>query len=61
VHTEAIDKLYDEIAPTGHHDLAMVRRMPLGVVGAVVPWNFPFDMATWKLAPALAMGNSVVL
>lgn len=60
-HAEAIDKLYDEIAPTGGKDLAMVRRMPLGVVGAVVPWNFPLDMATWKLAPALAMGNSIVL
>ena len=60
-HAEAIDKLYDEIAPTGATDLAMIRRVPLGVVGAVVPWNFPLDMATWKLAPALAMGNSVVL
>lgn len=60
-HAEAIDKLYDEIAPTGGRDLAMVRRVPLGVVGAVVPWNFPLDMATWKLAPALATGNSVVL
>jgi gamma-glutamyl-gamma-aminobutyraldehyde dehydrogenase len=60
-HAEAIDKLYDEIAPTGAGDLAMVRRVPLGVIGAVVPWNFPLDMATWKLAPALAMGNSVVL
>ncbi|WP_293577669.1 aldehyde dehydrogenase [Phaeobacter sp.] len=60
-HAEAVDKLYDEIAPTGGRDVAMVRRMPLGVVGAVVPWNFPLDMATWKLAPALATGNSVVL
>lgn len=60
-HAEAIDKLYDEIAPTGGNDLAMIRRVPLGVIGAVVPWNFPLDMATWKLAPALAMGNSVVL
>jgi gamma-glutamyl-gamma-aminobutyraldehyde dehydrogenase len=60
-HAEAIDKLYDEVAPTGGRDLAMVRRVPLGVVGAVVPWNFPLDMATWKLAPALATGNSVVL
>ncbi len=60
-HAEAIDKLYDEIAPTGGRNLAMVRRVPLGVVGAVVPWNFPLDMATWKLAPALATGNSVVL
>ena len=60
-HAEAIDKIYDEIAPTGGRDLAMVRRVPLGVIGAVVPWNFPLDMATWKLAPALAAGNSVVL
>jgi len=60
-HAEAIDKLYDEIAPTGRGDLAMIRRVPLGVIGAVVPWNFPLDMATWKLAPALATGNSVVL
>ncbi|MBL4929287.1 aldehyde dehydrogenase [Fuscibacter oryzae] len=60
-HAEAIDKIYDEIAPTGGRDLAMIRRVPLGVIGAVVPWNFPLDMATWKLAPALAMGNSVVL
>ncbi|MFT8891825.1 MAG: aldehyde dehydrogenase [Acetobacter papayae] len=60
-HAEAIDKIYDEIAPTGGRDIAMIRRMPLGVVGAVVPWNFPLDMAIWKLAPALAAGNSVVL
>lgn len=60
-HAEAIDKLYDEIAPTGRGDLAMIRRVPLGVIGAVVPWNFPLDMATWKLAPALATGNSVIL
>ncbi|MFV2001591.1 MAG: aldehyde dehydrogenase [Paracoccaceae bacterium] len=60
-HAEAIDKIYDEIAPTGGRDLAMITRRPLGVVGAVVPWNFPLDMATWKLAPALAVGNSVVL
>ncbi len=60
-HAEAIDKLYDEIAPAGAGNLAMIRRVPLGVIGAVVPWNFPLDMATWKLAPALATGNSVVL
>lgn len=60
-HAEAIDKIYDEVAPTGGRDVAMIRRVPLGVVGAVVPWNFPLDMATWKLAPALAAGNSVVL
>ena len=60
-HGEAIDKLYDEVAPTGPGDLALVRREPLGVVGAVVPWNYPLDMASWKCAPALATGNSVVL
>ena len=60
-HAEAADKIYDEIAPTGGRDIAMIRRVPLGVIGAVVPWNFPLDMATWKLAPALITGNSVVL
>lgn len=60
-YAEAIDKIYDEIAPTGPGDLAMITREPLGVVGAVVPWNFPLDMATWKCAAALAAGNSVVL
>ena len=60
-YAEAIDKIYDEVAPTGPGDLALVTREPLGVVGAVVPWNFPLDMATWKAAAALAAGNSVVL
>ena len=60
-YAEAIDKLYDEVAPTGERDLALIRREPLGVVGVVVPWNFPLDMATRKCAPALAAGNSVVL
>lgn len=60
-YAEAIDKVYDEVAPTAPGDLALVRRVPLGVVGAVVPWNFPLDMATWKAAAALAAGNSVVL
>ncbi|WP_417691276.1 aldehyde dehydrogenase [Roseibium sp.] len=60
-YAEAIDKVYDEVAPTGAGDLALVRREALGVVAAVVPWNFPLDMATWKCAPALAMGNSVIL
>lgn len=60
-YAEAIDKIYDEVAPTGPGDLALVRRVPLGVVGAVTPWNFPLDMATWKSAAALAVGNSVVL
>jgi gamma-glutamyl-gamma-aminobutyraldehyde dehydrogenase len=58
---EAIDKVYDEIAPTGRNELGLITREPLGVIGAIVPWNFPLLMAAWKLAPALAMGNSVVL
>jgi acyl-CoA reductase-like NAD-dependent aldehyde dehydrogenase len=58
---EAIDKIYDEIAPTPKTALALITREPLGVVGAVVPWNFPLLMAAWKFAPALAAGNCVVL
>ncbi|WP_425485300.1 aldehyde dehydrogenase [Burkholderia guangdongensis] len=58
---EAVDKLYGEVAPTDPGNLAIVTREPLGVVGAVVPWNFPLDMVAWKVAPALAAGNSVVL
>jgi gamma-glutamyl-gamma-aminobutyraldehyde dehydrogenase len=58
---EAIDKQSGEIAPTEPGNLALVTREPLGVVGAVTPWNFPLDLAVWKLAPALAAGNSVVL
>jgi acyl-CoA reductase-like NAD-dependent aldehyde dehydrogenase len=60
-YAEAIDKVYDEIAPTGPGALATVTREPLGVVGAVVPWNYPLIITAWKIAPALAMGNSVVL
>ena len=60
-YAESIDKLYDEVAPTGSGNLALVSRVPLGVVGAVTPWNFPLDMATWKGAAALSAGNSVVL
>ena len=58
---EAIDKLYDEVAPTSERELGLITREPVGVVAAIVPWNFPMIMAAWKLAPALAMGNSVVL
>ncbi|HSC08579.1 MAG TPA: aldehyde dehydrogenase [Steroidobacteraceae bacterium] len=58
---EAIDKVYDEVAPTGPDVLALITREPVGVVGAIVPWNFPLLMASWKLGPALAAGNSVVL
>src|SRR3546814_3798372 len=51
---EAIDKVYDEVAPTGRDELGLVTREPLGVVAAIVPWNFPLLMAIWKIAPALA-------
>lgn len=60
-YAECPDKLYDEIAPTGPGQLGLITREPIGVVGAVVPWNFPMLMAAWKLAPALATGNSVIL
>lgn len=58
---EAIDKIYDEIAPTASTALALITRGPVGVVGVIVPWNYPMIMASWKIAPALAAGNSVVL
>jgi 4-guanidinobutyraldehyde dehydrogenase / NAD-dependent aldehyde dehydrogenase len=58
---EAIDKVYGEVAATGPDELGLITREPLGVIGAIVPWNFPMLMAVWKIAPALAMGNSVVL
>ncbi|MFE3580124.1 aldehyde dehydrogenase [Streptomyces vinaceus] len=60
-YAEAVDKRYDEVAPTDRDTLATITREPLGVVGAVVPWNFPLMMAVWKIAPALAVGNAVVL
>lgn len=58
---EAVDKVYDEIAPTADTALALITREPVGVVGVIVPWNYPMIMAAWKIAPALAAGNSVVL
>nr|WP_314607625.1 aldehyde dehydrogenase [uncultured Janthinobacterium sp.] len=58
---EAIDKIYDEIAPTAADSLALITREPVGVVAAIVPWNYPMIMAAWKIGPALAAGNSVVL
>lgn len=58
---EAIDKIYDEVAATPHDQLGLVTREPVGVVGAIVPWNFPLMMACWKLGPALSTGNSVIL
>ena len=58
---EAVDKVYDEIAPTASTALALITREPMGVVGVIVPWNYPMIMAAWKIAPALAAGNSIVL
>jgi 4-(gamma-glutamylamino)butanal dehydrogenase len=60
-YAEVADKLVDELPHVEPGALAMVTREPVGVVGAIVPWNFPLTMAGWKLAPALVMGNSVVL
>ncbi len=60
-YAEAIDKIYDEIAPTDESSLALISREPVGVVGAIVPWNYPMIMAAWKIAPALVTGNSVIL
>ncbi len=58
---EAIDKVYGEVAPTPAHQLGLITREPLGVVAAIVPWNFPMLMAAWKIGPALATGNCVIL
>ncbi len=60
-YAEAADKLYDSIAPTGRDALGMIIREPIGVVGAVLPWNFPLMMAAWKVAPSLTAGNSVIV
>jgi acyl-CoA reductase-like NAD-dependent aldehyde dehydrogenase len=60
-YAEALDKVYGEVATTPAERLSFVVREPLGVVGAIVPWNFPLHMACWKVAPALAAGNSIVL
>jgi len=60
-YAESTDKLYDEVAPTGPRALATITREPMGVVGAIVPWNFPLIMAAWKIGPVLAAGNSLVL
>src|SRR5215831_9262360 len=60
-YAEALDKLYGEVGPTHPSRLSYAVHEPLGVIGAIVPWNFPLLMAMWKVAPALAMGNSVVL
>lgn len=60
-YAEALDKIYGEVGPEAPDRFSFVVHEPLGVIGAIVPWNFPLHMAMWKVAPALAMGNSVVL
>lgn len=60
-YAEAIDKVYGEVATTSSHELAMIVREPVGVIAAIVPWNFPLLLTCWKLGPALAAGNSVIL
>ena len=60
-YAESVDKVYGEIAPTDPSVLGLIHREPVGVVAAIVPWNFPLMIAAWKVAPAIAMGNSVVL
>ena len=60
-YAEAIDKVYGEIATTSNDFLGLIHREPVGVVGAIVPWNFPLMIGAWKIAPALAVGNSIVI
>ncbi|RWI31438.1 aldehyde dehydrogenase [Mesorhizobium sp.] len=60
-HAEATDKLYDQMSPAPLDVVSMIVREPVGVVGAVLPWNFPLFVAMWKIAPALATGNSIVV
>ena len=60
-HAEAIDKIYDQVSPTGDDAISMIVREPIGVVGAVLPWNFPMLMLAWKIGPALAAGCSVIV
>ncbi|GLR52046.1 aldehyde dehydrogenase [Shinella yambaruensis] len=60
-HAELIDKIYDQVSPASDNHIAMVVREPVGVVGLVLPWNFPLLMLAWKIGPALAAGNSVIV
>lgn len=60
-HAETADKIYDQVAPSGNDAVGLVVREPIGVVGCVLPWNFPILMVAWKLGPALAAGNSVIV
>ena len=58
---ELTDKSFGKVAPTGEHAMALIVKEPAGVVGLVLPWNFPLLMAAWKLAPALAAGCSALV
>jgi gamma-glutamyl-gamma-aminobutyraldehyde dehydrogenase/4-guanidinobutyraldehyde dehydrogenase/NAD-dependent aldehyde dehydrogenase len=58
---EAVDKIYDQVAPSPEDSLALITREPVGVVAAIIPWNYPMLMAAWKIGPALAAGNSLIL
>ena len=60
-YAECVDKIAGEIAPTDPAVLGLVHREPAGVIGAILPWNFPLMIGAWKIAPALATGNSVVV
>ncbi|MDR5816650.1 aldehyde dehydrogenase [Caballeronia sp. LZ033] len=60
-HAEATDKRYDALSPSGAGVVSMITREPIGVVGAVLPWNFPALMLAWKVGPALSVGNSVIV
>ena len=60
-YAEAIDKIYGEISNTSNNFLGLIHKEPVGVVAAIVPWNFPLMIGAWKIAPALAMGNTVVI
>ncbi len=60
-HAEAADKIYDQLSPSGPGVVSMIVREPVGVVGAILPWNFPAMMAAWKLGPILASGNTAIL
>ena len=60
-HAEAADKIYDQISPSNESGIGLIVREPIGVVGAVLPWNFPLMMLAWKIGPALATGNSIIV
>lgn len=60
-YAEAVDKIYGKVAPTGGDAVGLIVQEPIGVVGAVLPWNFPAQMFAWKVGPALAVGNSVIV